>query len=148
VVGNSSSPHRGQEGRVLKGLNPGGKCYGYINVPIEDASRQGKYGRPAVAGVMLKIHPEQSQIVLRIFEMSAKGCGLAQISKTLNAEGVPAPQPPKTRSMRAWCPSAIRVILRNERYCGVQVWNRTQKTRNPETQAHLPASNPALGGVC
>jgi len=27
---------RRQEGRVLQGLNPGGRCYGYINVPIED----------------------------------------------------------------------------------------------------------------
>ena len=142
LVGLADKVHRGQEGRVLKGLNPGGKCYGYINVPIEDPTRQGKYGRPAIAGVMLKIHPEQSRIVLRIFEMAARGCGLAQISKTLNAEGVPAPQPPKTRSMRAWCPSAIRVILRNERYRGVQVWNRTQKTRNPETGRKVSKPRP------
>jgi len=142
LVGLAEKVHRGQEGRVLKGLNPGGKCYGYINVPIEDPSRQGKYGRPAVAGVMLKIHPEQSRIVLRIFDMAARGCGLAQISKTLNAEGVLAPQPPKTRSMRAWCPSAIRVILRNERYRGVQVWNRTEKTRNPETGRKVSRPRP------
>jgi site-specific DNA recombinase len=142
LVGLADKVHRGQEGRVLKGLNPGGKCYGYINVPIEDLSRQGKYGRPAVAGVMLKIHPEQSRIVLRIFEMSARGCGLAQISKTLNAEGVLAPQPPKTRSMRAWCPSAIRGILRNERYRGVLVWNRTEKTRNPETGRKISRPRP------
>ena len=133
LVGLADKVHRGQEGRVLKGFNPGGKCYGYINAPIEDLTRQGKYGRPAVTGVMLKIHPEQSQVVLRIFEMAARGVGLARIAKALNAEGVPAPQPPKTRAMQAWCPSAIRVILRNERYRGVQVWNRTQKTRNPVT---------------
>jgi site-specific DNA recombinase len=133
LVGLADKVHRGQEGRVLKGFNPGGKCYGHINAPIEDPTRQGKYGRPAVTGVMLKIHPEQSQVVLRIFEMGARGVGLARIAKALNAEGVPAPQPPKTRAMQAWCPSAIRVILRNERYRGVQLWNRTQKMRNPVT---------------
>src|SRR5262249_14617255 len=55
--------HRGQEGRVLHGLTPGGKCYGYLNVPLEDSSRQGKYGRPAVLGVELRIEPEQAAVV-------------------------------------------------------------------------------------
>jgi site-specific DNA recombinase len=142
LVGLADKVHRGQEGRVLKGLNPGGKCYGYINVPIEDPSRQGKYGRPAVAGVMLKIHPEQSQVVHRIFQMYANGFGLAMISKTLNKEGVPAPSPPKTREMQAWCPSSVREMLRNERYRGVQVWNRTEKIRNPETGRKISKARP------
>jgi site-specific DNA recombinase len=142
LVGLADKVHRGQEGRVLKGMNPGGRCYGYINVPIEDPTRHGKYGRPAVTGVILKVHPEESQVVLRIFEMAARGLGLAHISKILNGEGVPAPRPPKTRSMRAWCPSAIREILRNERYRGVQVWNRTQKVRNPETGLKISKPRP------
>jgi DNA invertase Pin-like site-specific DNA recombinase len=142
LVGLADKVRRGQEGRVLKGFNPGGKCYGYINVPIEDRSRPGKYGRPAVTGVVLKIHPEQSQVVLRIFEMAAKDIGLARTAKALNVGGVPAPQPPKRRAMQAWCPSAIRGILRNERYRGVQVWNRTQKTRNPETGRKVSKARP------
>jgi len=142
LVGLADKVHRGQEGRVLNGMNPGGRCYGYINVPIEDPTRQGKYGRPAVTGVILKVHPEESQVVLRIFEMAARGLGLARISKILNGESVPAPRPPKTRSMRAWCPSAIREILRNERYRGFQVWNRTQKVRNPETGHKISKPRP------
>jgi site-specific DNA recombinase len=133
LVGLADKVHRGQEGRVLKGLNPGGKCFGYVNVPIEDPTRQGKYGRAAIAGVRLEIEPKQAEIVSRIFRMAADGFGLGQIARTLNAEGVPAPQPPRTRAMRAWCPSSIREMLRNERYRGVQVWNRTVKARNPET---------------
>jgi hypothetical protein len=35
LVGLADKVHRGQEGRVLKGFNPGGKCYGYINAPID-----------------------------------------------------------------------------------------------------------------
>ena len=134
--------HRGQEGRVLKGLNPGGRCFGYINVPIEDPTRHGKYGRPAVAGVQLEIDPQQADVVRRIFQMSADGFGLAQIAKTLNEAGVPAPQPPRTRSIQAWCPSSIRELLRNERYRGVQVWNRTVKVRNPETGRKVSKQRP------
>jgi hypothetical protein len=51
LVGLADKVHRGQEGRVLKGLNPGGKLYGYTNVPILNPNRPGKYGRPAVDGV-------------------------------------------------------------------------------------------------
>jgi DNA invertase Pin-like site-specific DNA recombinase len=143
LVGLADKVHRGQEGRVLKGLNPGGKCFGYVNVPIEDPTRQGKYGRPAVSGVRLEVHPEQAEIVRRIFRMSADGLGLGQIAKTLNMEGVPAPQPPRTRKIQAWCPSSIRELLRNERYRGVQVWNRTVKVRNPDTGRKVSRQRPA-----
>ncbi|MGD1097415.1 MAG: recombinase family protein [Bryobacteraceae bacterium] len=133
---------RGQEGRVLKGLNPGGKLYGYTNVPILNPSRPGKYGRSAVDGVDQEINPEQAKIVNRIFQMYAAGMGLAWISKTLNAEGVPAPQPPRTRTMQAWCPTAIREMLRNQLYVGVRIWNRTVKTRNPETGRKVSKPRP------
>src|SRR5881409_3790681 len=45
-----------------------------------------------------------------------------------------SPQRPKTgsRSPRAWCPSGVREMLRNEKYRGVDLWNRTHKLRNPE----------------
>ena len=133
LVGLADKVHRGQEGRVLNRLNPGGRCYGYLNVPIEDPTRTAKYGRPAVSGVRLEIHEKQAAVVRRIFQMYVDGHGLARIAKLLNDEGVPAPQPPRTRALRAWCPSSIQEMLRNERYRGVQVWNRTQKQRNPET---------------
>ena len=142
LVGLADKVHRGQEGRVLKGMNPGGKCYGYVNVPIEDPTRQGKYSRPAVAGVELKIRREQAEVVRRIFQMYADGFGLAQIAKILNEERVPSPQPPRTRAMQAWCPSSIREMLRNERYRGVHVWNRTVKTRNPETGRKVAKDRP------
>jgi hypothetical protein len=65
--------------------------------------------------------------------MYADGNSQATIAKTLNAEGVLAPNPPRNRQMRAWCTSSIHEMLRNERYRGVFVWNRTKKERNPET---------------
>lgn len=125
--------HRGQEGRALNGMQPGGKCYGYRNVPIEDPTRSGKYGRFAISGVKLEIDEAEAAVVRRIFEMYASGISQAAIAKTLNAEGVPAPNPPRTRLERSWCVSSIFEMLRNERYRGVFVWNRTKKERNPET---------------
>ena len=133
LQGLADKVHRGQEGRALAGMQPGGKCFGYRNVPVEDPTRGGKYGRAAIVGVRLEINEEQADLVRRVFEMYGKGNSLATIAKTLNAAGVQAPEPPRTRKVRAWSPSAIREMIRNERYRGVCVWNRTRKERNPET---------------
>ena len=142
LVGLAGKVHRGQQGRVLKGLHPGGRCYGYTNVSIEDPSRQGKYGRPAVSGVRLEINEEEACVVRRIFQIYADGDSLARIAKKLNAEGVASPQPARQRPLQAWCTSLIREMLRNERYRGVQVWNRTVKQRNPETGRKVSRRRP------
>jgi site-specific DNA recombinase len=118
--------HRGQEGRALHGYTTGGRVYGYKNVPVEDATRTGKYGRPAVLGVELEIIPEQAAIVKRIFAMYSAGIGQATIAAQLNSEAIPGPNGP-------WSKYTIHEMLRNERYRGVNVWGRTKKSRNPET---------------
>src|SRR6266700_5182177 len=133
LVGLAEKVHRGQEGRALKGLQPGGKCFGYRNTPIEDHTRIAKYGRASISGVKLDIDETEAPVVCRVLEMYAQGNSLSTISKTLNAEGVTPPQAPRTRKLRAWCPSSIREMLRNERYKGIFVWNRTRKERNPDT---------------
>jgi site-specific DNA recombinase len=134
--------HRGQEGRVLQGLTPGGRCFGYDNVPIEDPSRQGKYGRPAVIGVDQKFNERQATVVRRIFDLYARGMGLAAIAKLLNLEGEVSPTPAKNRSRQAWSRYSIREMLHNERYRGVVVWNRTRKVRDPETGRKVSKARP------
>ena len=74
---------------------------------------------------------------------SRSGVSLGQIAKRFNAEGVLSPQPPRNRTIRAWCPSSIRSMLKNERYHGVFVWNRTEKRRNPETARKTSRRRPA-----
>jgi DNA invertase Pin-like site-specific DNA recombinase len=117
--------HRGQEGRVIQGLHPGGRCYGYRNVPIEDPTRTLKYGRPAVLGVRLEIIPEEAAVVRRIFQLYADGTGLAGIASLLNAEGVPSPKPARNRRLQAWSRYTVREMLHNERYRGFrcEVWD-------------------------
>jgi site-specific DNA recombinase len=142
LVGLGQKVHRGQEGRVLQRMNPGGRCYGYRNVPIEDATRQGKYGRMAVLGVNQEIIPEEADVVRHIFKMYSDGHGFATIAKQLNSEGIPSPKPAKNRLHQAWSRYTIREMLFNERYRGVIVWNRTRKTRNPETGRKVSKTRP------
>ncbi len=104
VFGLRDKVHRGQRGRILNGYIHGGKCYGYKNVPVEDPTRRGEYGRPAVIGVFQQIIPEEANVIRRIFEMYAAGASYADIAKALNAEGVLSPQPQRKGNIRAWCP--------------------------------------------
>jgi DNA invertase Pin-like site-specific DNA recombinase len=122
--------HRGVEGRALQGLHTGGRCFGYRNVAIEDATRLDQHGRPFITGVRLEVREDEAVIIRKIFEMYAHGNSLQKIAKQLNAEGVVSPQPQKGRISRSWCPSSIRTILRNERYRGRVIWGKTVKVRS------------------
>jgi site-specific DNA recombinase len=132
--------HRGVEGRALQGLHTGGRCFGYRSVPIEDATRTDSYGRPQIVGVKLDVHPEQAAIVRRIFADYAAGDSIKTIAKKLNAEGVTSPY--RGQSHPSWAPSAVSVMLHNERYCGIAVWNRTRKVRDPRTGRRVQRLRP------
>lgn len=121
---------RGVEGKALSGLHPGGRCFGYRNVPVEDPERVDQHGRPVITGARLQVLEDQAAIVRRIFTMYAGGNSLQKIAKLLNAEGIISPQPQKGRISRSWCPSSIRTILRNERFRGRVVWGKTVKVRS------------------
>jgi len=133
--------HRGQEGRALHGFTTGGKVYGYNNVPIEDLSRMGKYGRPTVLGVKLAINAEQAAIIIRIFTMYSNGTGQGGIAALLNQEGVAGPN-------GSWSRYTIHEMLRNERYRGIFVWGRTKKDRNPETGKKVCRDTPVSQWRC
>jgi site-specific DNA recombinase len=124
---------RGRVGRFIAGYNPGGGCFGYKNVPEEDLTRKGGYGRPAVIGVKQVVDPEQEKIVLRIFQAYASGMSLGNIAAMLNAEGVPTSQGPRSRRVASWSKGAIKTILKNSRYIGDVKWGCTVQVRNPET---------------
>ena len=149
VTGLRDKIHRGQHGRILNGYIPAGKCYGYKNVPIEDLSRRGEYGRPAVIGVKQEVIPEEAAVVERIFEMKAAGASYSRIAKALNADGILSPQPPKKNRVRAWCPSGIREMFFNEKYRGVVVWNRTSLTMSALSNVfRADQSLHSKGAVC
>jgi DNA invertase Pin-like site-specific DNA recombinase len=57
VFGLRDKVHRGQEGRVRKGYVPGGKCYGYRNVPVEDPSVTVSGNKEELAEQQVQIAP-------------------------------------------------------------------------------------------
>lgn len=125
--------HRGMEGLALRGFHTGGRCFGYRRVPIEDRTRTDTYGRPKIVGVMLEIEPMEASTVRRIFTEYTAGHSIKTIAKKLNREGVRSPLPYRGQPHPSWSPSALSVILHNDRYRGVVIWNKTRKERNPKT---------------
>jgi DNA invertase Pin-like site-specific DNA recombinase len=87
--------HSGLEGRALKGLHTGGRCFGYRNASGKD-------------GVHLVIDEAEAVVVGRIFEWSANGMSLKAMARKLNTDRVPSPRPRKGRQRATWCPTAIR----------------------------------------
>ena len=122
--------HRGLESKMLRGLHAGGRCYGYSNEKTE-------------AGVRLAINEAEAATVRRIFELSTNGHSLRNIARTLNGQGVPAPRPRRGRQAGGgWCPTAIREMLRNERYVGRVVWNRHRFVKVPGTNRRVARPRP------
>ena len=134
--------HRGIEGRALKGLHTGGRCFGYRSAAIEDATETDNYGRPIITGVRLEIEVREAATVKRIFECYAAGDSLKTIAKRLNVERVPSPSPYRGQTHPSWAPGALSVMLRNERYKGTVVWNRTRKIRDPRTGRRIQRLRP------
>jgi site-specific DNA recombinase len=117
--------HRGVEGRALQGFHTGGRCYGY-----------------RIVGVQLEIEPDQAVVVRRIFADYAAGDSIKTIAKRLNAEGVQTPSPYRGQRHPSWAPSALSVMLHNDRYRGVVTWNRTRKVRDPRTGRRVQRERP------
>jgi len=83
--------HRGVEGQVLKGYSGGGRAYGYTSEPVEDASKEDRYGKPTVVGYRRKVDETKRPIVVDIFSMYADGLGCKQIARELNRLAIPSP---------------------------------------------------------
>ncbi len=120
---------RGQIGRVREGRFPGGRCYGYDNVP-GDASKR-------------VINEAQAAVVRRIYQEYVDGRSAIQIATRLNAEGVPSP------FGGHWNASTINGsrarasgIISNPLYAGRAIWNRQRFVKDPETGKRTPKVNP------
>ena len=122
---------RGKRGRFLAGFHPGNMCYGYSNLPIEDPTRKGEYGRPAIAGVKQVINPDEAKIVVWIFEAYAAGMSYSAIAVALNQRGVPTATGTRGKRQARWCKSAVREMLANRRYLGETIWGKTRQDRDP-----------------
>ncbi|MBT2233496.1 recombinase family protein [Nonomuraea sp. NEAU-A123] len=115
------------EGRYLGGRPP----YGYR---LADA---GPHPNPSKAADGKRLHrlepdPVTAPVVGRIFAEFVRGKGLLAIAESLTRDGILCPSAydrarNSHRSGIAWSKAAVRAILLNPRYTGMQVWNRQHK---------------------
>jgi site-specific DNA recombinase len=133
--------HRGLAGCATRGLSAGGRIFGYRTVPVEVARRGTKHTAPA----RFEINPEEAAIVQRIFRDYAAGQSMQAIAFALNREGVhfPAQETQRGPHRRGWAVSSVRVILRNEKYAGVWVWNKRRFIKDPDTGRRRALPRPA-----
>jgi site-specific DNA recombinase len=79
---------------------------------------------------------ENPEVVRELFARYAAGDTLKAIVSDLNHRGVPSPGAnwkQRASPRGKWLVSALFAILRNERYVGRLVWNRSQWVKDPDT---------------
>ena len=104
--------------------------------------RRGADGEPEIV-------PEEAAVVKRIFHRYLAGDSVAQIIKDLEADGIPA-----ARGGEKWSPATVRNMLRNEKYIGdallqktyvADVLTKQSKKNNGELpQYYITNNHPAI----
>ena len=105
--------------------------YGYKRVYVQDGPKK----RPT-----LELNPPADAVVRRIFDMVLQGKSILDVTKTLNAEGIP------TTNGKKWLKTTIHTMLTNEAYAGTVVWgDQGQGRPSPPcaSRTHTPPSSPS-----
>lgn len=112
------------EGRYLGGRPP----YGYM---LQDVGPHPNPAKAAEGKCLRRLvpDPQTAPVVQRIFAMYLAGYGIFAIAERLTREDILCPSAydrarNKHREGKAWSKEAVRVILKNPRYTGHQVWNK------------------------
>jgi site-specific DNA recombinase len=126
-VRNAMAAQAATEGRFLGGRPP----YGYR---LADG---GPHPTPGKAALGIRIHrldpdPATAPVVVRVFEEYVSGRGLFAIADGLTRDGILSPSAydrarNSHRRGEGWSKSAVRAILINPRYTGVEVWGRQRR---------------------
>ena len=90
--------------------------YGYKRVYVQDGIKK----RPK-----LELNPPADAVVRRIFDMVLQGKSILDVTKTLNAEGIP------TTNGKKWLKTTIHTMLDHEAYTGTLVWGAKAKDGAP-----------------
>jgi site-specific DNA recombinase len=128
--------HRGLSGAVARGLSAGGRLYGYRTVPVPREAKPNDRGTPA----RFEVDEGEAAIVREIFRAYAHGRSMKAIAQDLNQRRIPFPA--KDTKRGPWAVSTIRVILRNEKYAGAWVWNKTRFLKDPDSGRRRPVRRP------
>src|SRR5215510_8652577 len=77
---------RGQKGQKARGFTVGEATYGYRSVPVGEL-RVDRRGRPRPDGFRMVIHPNEAEIIIRLFREFSDGKSIKSLVKELNLEG-------------------------------------------------------------
>ena len=101
--------------------------YGYKRVYVQDGIKK----RPK-----LELNPPADAVVRRIFDMVLQGKSILDVTKTLNAEGIP------TTNGKKWLKTTIHTMLDHEAYTGTLVWGANAKDGAPPVR--VENAHPAI----
>ena len=101
--------------------------YGYKRVYVQDGIKK----RPK-----LELNPPADAVVKRIFDMVLQGKSILDVTKTLNAEGIP------TTNGKKWLKTTIHTMLDHEAYTGTLVWGAKAKDGAPPVR--VEDAHPAI----
>ena len=90
--------------------------YGYKKVHVQDGAKT----RPR-----LELNPPSDAVVRRVFDMVLHGKSILDVTKVLNAEGIP------TTNGKKWLKTTINTMLANEAYTGTLVWGANARNGTP-----------------
>ena len=106
------------------------------------------YGYRNAGGGRLEIVPEEAEVIRWVFESYLNGQGIVTIAEEMNRRGVP-----KKHGATAWIPYAVACWLRNEKYTGNTLCQKTfttgfpyisVKNRGEVDQFYIENSHPAI----
>ena len=90
--------------------------YGYHRVHVPDGAKT----RPR-----LELNPPADAVVRRIFDRALAGQSVLDITRSLNADGIP------TTNGKPWLKTTVHPLLTNEAYTGTLVWGSNAKDGEP-----------------
>jgi len=139
---------RGQEGRTGKGFSTGSRCFGYRSELVPDPNKPDAQSRADMLGTKWIVVDSEAETVRRIFRLFADGLTVSQIVAKLNHERVPAARKPRIGEDRTcWNPTLVKRILKNEKYIGQRIWNKTTQVIHPVTGKIVTRRNPPTAWV-
>jgi site-specific DNA recombinase len=101
--------------KAKRGLQVGGRVYGYDNFEVRQDGRR--------SHVEYRVNAQHAEVIREIFRRYAAGEGLRTIAKDLNQRGVPSPTAGR-RGRGYWQLGGIQPMLRRERYLGRLIWSQ------------------------
>ncbi len=84
----------------------------------------------------LSSNPPADAVVRRVFDMVLQGKSILDVTKTLNAEGIP------TTNGKKWLKTTIHTMLSNEAYTGAVVWGI--KAKDKAEPVRVEEAHPAI----